>query len=60
MRRQIEREKDEAIRSIRSQVAVLSVEIAEKVIRRKLSDDKEQSEMLDRMIDQALQETKES
>ena len=60
MRRLIEREKDKAIMSIRSQVAVLSVQIAEKVIRQKLSDSKEQSEMLDRMIDQALQEAKES
>lgn len=60
MRRLIEREKDKAIMSIRSQVAVLSVQIAEKVIRQKLSDSKEQSEMLDRMIDQALQKAKES
>lgn len=60
MRRLIEREKNEAITSIRSQVAVLSVQIAEKVIRQKLSDSKEQSEMLDRMIDRALQEAKES
>lgn len=60
MRRLIEREKNEAITSIRSQVAVLSVQIAEKVIRQKLSDSKEQSEMLDRMIDRALHEAKES
>ncbi len=60
MRRLIEREKNKAITSIRSQVAVLSVQIAEKVIRQKLSDSKEQSEMLDRMIDRALQEAKES
>lgn len=53
-KRQIQLEKDEAIRDIRRQVAVLSVDIAEKIIRRKLSDSQEQMDMIDRMLDEVL------
>lgn len=60
VRRQIKQEKEAAINSIRSQVAVLSVQVAEKIIRQKLSDSKEQAEMLDRMIDKVIEEAKES
>ena len=51
-RRQIQAEKEDAIRDIRRQVAVLSVEIAEKVLRKNLDSEKEQMEMIDRMLDE--------
>ena len=52
VRRQIQMEKEDAIRDIRRQVAILSVDIAEKVIRKNLDTDKEQMEMIDRMLDE--------
>lgn len=55
MREQMQREREEAIRDIRRQVALLSVEIAEKIIRRHLSDEKEQLAMIDRMLDEVTQ-----
>lgn len=51
---QIHREKEEAIRSIRKQVAVLSVDIAEKVIRKNLDSEQEQMAAIDRMLDEVL------
>ena len=48
----IETEKQNAIRDIRSQVATLSIQIAEKILREKLSDDQKQMEMIDRMLDE--------
>ena len=54
VKKQIQIEKDEAIRDIRRQVAILSVDIAEKVIRKKLDDKREQMEMIDRMLDEVL------
>ena len=48
---QIETEKQNAIRDIRSQVAELSVQIAEKILREKLSDDKKQNELIDKLLD---------
>lgn len=53
-KRQIQQEKEEAIRDIRRQVAVLSVDIAEKVIRKKMSEEHEQMNMIDRMLDDIL------
>ena len=47
----IEQEKKAAIADIRQQVAALSVEIAEKVIRQNLRDDKAQMDLIDRMLD---------
>lgn len=52
MREQIQREKEEAIRDIRRQVALLSVEIAEKIVRQHLSSEKEQMALIDRMLDE--------
>ena len=46
--------KDEAIRDIRRQVAVLSVDIAEKVLRKSLEDKEAQMGMIDRMLDEVL------
>lgn len=54
VRMQIQQEKEEAIRDIRRQVAILSVDIAEKVIRKNLDDENEQMEMIDRMLDEML------
>lgn len=54
IRKQIQQEKEESIRDIRRQVAVLTVDIAEKVIRKNLSDEHEQMNMIDRMLDEIL------
>ena len=51
---QKELDEDEAIRDIRRQVALLSVDIAEKVIRKNLDDKQEQMGMIDRMLDEVL------
>ncbi|MBR4480415.1 MAG: F0F1 ATP synthase subunit B [Prevotella sp.] len=48
----IEQEKKAAIADIRAQVATLSVEIAEKVLRQNLKDDKSQMDLIDRMLDE--------
>lgn len=53
---QIQVEKDEAIREIRRQVAVLAVDISEKVIRKELDSNKEQMEMIDRMLDEMIKD----
>ncbi len=49
---EIENEKVAAISSIRKQVALLSVGIAEKVLRNNLTDDKAQMILIDRMLDE--------
>jgi F-type H+-transporting ATPase subunit b len=49
-RTQIENEKDAAIADIRNQVAELSVDIAEKILQEKLKDDKEQQELLEKLL----------
>ena len=49
---EIEAEKQNAIRDIRSQVAELSVVIAEKVLRQNLSSDKAQMDMIDKLLDE--------
>ena len=48
----IEQEKKAAIADIRAQVAALSVDIAEKVLRKNLKDDKSQMDLIDRMLDE--------
>ena len=58
VKKQIETEKESAIRDIRRQVAVLSVEIAEKIMRSKLVDTKEQNALIDRMLDEMLESSK--
>ena len=50
-REQIRQEKEEAMRSLRRQVAELSVQVAEKVVLKQLDSDEEQLEMIDRMIE---------
>jgi len=50
-REQIRQEKEEALRSLRRQVAELSVQVAERVVRKELSKDDDQLLFIDRMID---------
>ena len=49
---QIDAEKQNANREIRSQVAELSVKIAEKIIKKQLSTDANQMELIDRLLDE--------
>lgn len=58
VKQQIQIEKEEAIRDIRKQVAILSVDIAEKVLRKNLEDKEEQMSMIDRMLDEVLTKNK--
>lgn len=51
---EIESEKQKAIRDIRTQVAELSVLVAEKILRQKLNSDTTQTEMIDRLLDEVL------
>ena len=51
-KKQIEAEKEVALRDIRAQVAELSVQIAEKVIRRELQHDAEQEKFIERMLEE--------
>ena len=51
---EIEQEKKAAIADIRKQVATLSVEIAEKILKQNLQGDKAQMEFIDRMLDDAV------
>ncbi|MBQ8701711.1 MAG: F0F1 ATP synthase subunit B [Prevotella sp.] len=48
---EIESQKQQAISDIRSQVAELSVEIAGKILREKLSSDAEQMKLVERLLD---------
>jgi len=48
----IHHEKEMALKEIRMQVAELSVNIAEKVVRNKLSDSTEQQKMIQRLLDE--------
>lgn len=52
---QISSEKENALRDIRSTVADLSVQIAEKVMRRQLDQDAEQEKFIERMLDEITQ-----
>ena len=55
---QIETEKQNAIADIRQQVSVLSVSIAEKILRQKLSDDKSQMAYVDKLLDDVSSDAK--
>ena len=55
-KKQIEAEKEVALRDIRTQVAQLSVKIAEKVLREKLSTDQAQMDFIDRLLDEVAVE----
>ena len=49
---EIENQRQAAVSDIRKQVATLSVEIAEKVLREKLGDEKTQMVLIERMLDE--------
>lgn len=50
-RETIQSEKESAINEMKQQVAILSVDIAEKVLREKLSNDKDQAKLVNRLVD---------
>lgn len=52
VRLQIEAEKNEAIREARREIASISIEIAEKILRKNLEKDTAQMEMIDRLLDE--------
>ncbi len=51
-KKQIQIEKEAAIAEVRSQIVVLSVDIAEKVIRAQLKDPEDQMAMIERMLNE--------
>lgn len=51
-RQDIAAEKDSALRDIRKEVALLSVGIAEKILRKDLSEDQRQTAYIDRLLDE--------
>lgn len=51
-RKQIIQEREEAIIAIRREIAVVSVDIAEKVLRQNLKEKESQMSMIDRLIDE--------
>ncbi len=52
-REQIANERETALRDIRRQVALLSVDVAEKVLRERLAADAEQQALIDRYVDES-------
>ena len=51
-RKQILQEKEEALASIRREIAVISVDIAEKVLRENLKEKKDQMSMIERLLEE--------
>ena len=52
---QIAAEKESALRDVRKEIALLSVQVAEKVLRNELSDEGSQRAFLDKLVDEAGQ-----
>ena len=52
---QIAAEKESALRDIRKEVALLSVSVAEKILRKELSVDGKQEEFMEKMVDETVQ-----
>ena len=50
---QIAAEKESALRDVRKEVALLSVQVAEKVLRHELRDEGRQSAFIDKLVDEA-------
>lgn len=59
-RTEIAAEKESALRDIRSEVALLSVKVAERVVRRELSEDAGQMAYLNRLVDEMAGDGKEN
>lgn len=55
-RKQIDAEKESALSDIRKEVAMLSVGIAEKVLRKDLADDSEQARLISALVDEMASE----
>ena len=55
-RTEIAAEKEAALRDVRREVAVLSVSIAEKILRKELSDGDGQRDYIDRMVEETVRE----
>jgi len=53
-REQLQLEKEVAMQEIRIQVAALSIEIAEKLLRQQLTKETSQRELIDRLLDESL------
>lgn len=58
-KKQIERERDEALNSIRTEVAKLSIAIAEKIVRKELEESDRQQRYIDELVDETMNERKE-
>ena len=52
--KQIIIEKENAMRAIRSEIASLSISVAEKILREKLDTEEEQSKMINRLMDEVM------
>ena len=59
-RLKIAREREDAMRELRSQVALLSLQVARKVVRHELKDDPEQKALIDALADEAGKELESS
>ena len=53
-RARIAEERESALRDIRREVALLSVEVAEQIVRKELSSDAAQADYLNRLVDEAV------
>ncbi len=51
-KRRIDEEKEAALRDVRREVAMISVAIAEQVVRKELSSEKTQMDLIDKLIDE--------
>lgn len=58
-KKQIERERDEALNSIRTEVAKLSIAIAEKIVRKELEESDRQQRYIDELVDETMNVRKE-
>ena len=56
-REKIRQEKEDALRDIRREVAVVSMAVAEKVVRKELSSDQGQQELLDRLVEEMMKKS---
>ena len=56
-RLEIAAEKESALRDVRKEVALLGVEVAEKVLRQQLSVEGDQQMFIDRLVDEAMKTT---
>ena len=54
-RARVEAEKESALRDVRKEIALLSVQVAEKVLRHELSDESSQRAFIDQLVDETSQ-----